>query len=343
MSYSLSLSRGKLQNLSTYFSSNKTLKINVFKQLDFLSFILEMQRYLHCKLHKIHSYVLAVIDWFLHKEFTTTEKYLHFFLENTTSCKLPVSKTWIAKACPLLIHHRDKTQHYAGIGAQSLCVYSLGSHILISNYYFVLWNMSFSCWFLGTSHCQVPVCESGRICCFKQHFACFELETININNLANLLKMFTDGSGSFYKSKLRSFQRHKLYIYSVQSENAFTERVLMILRRNSEEELPSLYICLWGDAQTPSAQWSYTLSWAVKNEASRRWFGCLNEVNLASTFCVDSNFNSSLRKASVYWIILLHFLPPTLYLCKKTLFNGLWRSAELFLNAVNTHVLNFLK
>lgn len=212
MSYSLSLSRGKLQNLSTYFSSNKTLKINVFKQLDFLSFILEMQRYLHCKLHKIHSYVLAVIDWFLHKEFTTTEKYLHLFLENTTSCKLPVSKTWIAKACPLLIHHRDKTQHYAGIGAQSLCVYSLGSHILISNYYFVLWNMSFSCWFLGTSHCQVPVCESGRICCFKQHFACFELETININNLANLLKMFTDGSGSFYKSKLRSFQRHVIHL-----------------------------------------------------------------------------------------------------------------------------------
>lgn len=84
--YSLNLSRGKLQNLAIYFSSNKTLKINVFKQLDLLSFILEMQRYLHCKLHKIHSYVLAVIDWFLHKEFTTTEKYPHFFLENTVSC-----------------------------------------------------------------------------------------------------------------------------------------------------------------------------------------------------------------------------------------------------------------
>lgn len=93
----------------------------------------------------------------------------------------------------------------------------------------------------------------------------------------------------------------------------------------------------------PFAQWSYRLSWAVKNEASRSWFGCLNEINLACTYCVDSNFNSSLRKASVYCIILLHFMPPTLYLHKKTLFNGLWRSAELFLNAFNILVLNFLK
>lgn len=147
-----------------------------------------MQRYLHCKLHKIHNYVLAVIDWFLHKEFSTTEKYLHFFLENTVSCKLPVSKTWIAKACPLLIHHRDKTQHYVGIAAQSLCLYSLDSHILVSNYYFIPWNVSFSCWFLGTSHCQVPVCGSGRICCFKLRFPCFELETIKISNLATCSK-----------------------------------------------------------------------------------------------------------------------------------------------------------
>lgn len=79
--YSLSLSIGRLQNLSIHFSSNKTLKINVSKQFEFLSFILEMQRYLHCKLHDIHNYVLAAIDWSLHKQFTTTEKYLHFFPE----------------------------------------------------------------------------------------------------------------------------------------------------------------------------------------------------------------------------------------------------------------------
>lgn len=86
-----------------------------------------------------------------------------------------------------------------------------------------------------TGHCHGPICGSGRIFCFKLHFARFELETIKINNLANLLKMFTDGSGSFYKSKLGNFQRDKLYIYSVQSQNAFTERVLMLLRRNSDQ------------------------------------------------------------------------------------------------------------
>jgi len=65
-----------VQNLSIRFGTNKTLKINVFKQLGFLAFISEMHRYLHCQLHKIHNYVLAMIDWFLHKEFIITEKYL---------------------------------------------------------------------------------------------------------------------------------------------------------------------------------------------------------------------------------------------------------------------------
>lgn len=55
--------------------------------------------------------------------------------------------------------------------------------------------------------------------------------------------MFTDVSGSFYKCKLCSFQRYKLYIYSVQSENAFTEKGADGPKEEFRdlEELPSLY------------------------------------------------------------------------------------------------------
>lgn len=59
--------------------------------------------------------------------------------------------------------------------------------------------------------------------------------------------MFTAVSVSFYKSKLCSFQRYKLYLYSMQSENAFTEKGADGPKeefRDLVEELPRLYTCL---------------------------------------------------------------------------------------------------
>lgn len=48
----------------------------MFPSSETFSLSSQTQKYLHCKWHKIHNYVLAVIDWFLHKKFTATGKYL---------------------------------------------------------------------------------------------------------------------------------------------------------------------------------------------------------------------------------------------------------------------------